>query len=298
MAIRAGLTQIQAMTEPLRLDRAVFTVSGPEAGPFLQNLMTAEMDALAQAPAVYAGLLSPQGKVLADFILWRRGEAVLVDVAAKRAEDLRRRLAMYRLRAKVEIGPIEPALGVFAGASAATQLSAPDPRLPGFGLRSIAPAEGAAPEDEPEAYKFARIAAGVPEPAHDAASEEVFALEALFEELNGVGFHKGCFVGQENVSRMKRRATTRRKFCRVAFNGLAPEYGALITAGAAELGEVRSTAGARAIALLRLDRAAEAIALGKTMLAGGKEMTLDPPNWMIMPDYEAKAAAPPASSGE
>lgn len=292
------MTQIQAMTEPVRLDRAVFAVSGPEATAFLQNLVTADLDALAHAPVVYAGLLSPQGKLIADFMLWRRGETILIDVAAKRVDDLRRRLTMYRLRAKVEVGAAEAGLGVFAGAADGASLAAPDPRLPAFGARSIAPAEGAPPSDEPEAYKIARIAAGLPEPAHDAASEEVFALEALFEELNGVGFQKGCFVGQENVSRMKRRATTRRKFCRVAFNGPAPAYGSPITAGPAELGEVRSASGARAIALLRLDRAAEAIAKGQALLAGGKEMTLDPPDWMIMPDYESKAATPPASPGE
>jgi folate-binding protein YgfZ len=286
------------MTEPVRLDRALFVVSGPEAGSFLQNLVTADMDALAGATAIYAGLLSPQGKLIADFILWRHGEAFLVDVAAKRAEDLRRRLTMYRLRAKVEVAPIEAALGVFAGPLDAAILSAPDPRLPSFGLRSIAPVASAASADEPAAYKALRIAAGLPEPAHDAAAEEVFTLEALFEELNGVGFQKGCFVGQENVSRMKRRATTRRKFCRVAFDGPAPPYGSLITAGAAELGEVRSASGDLAIALLRLDRAAEAIAKGQALTAGGREMTLDPPDWMIMPDYEAQTAGPPASSGE
>lgn len=286
------------MTEAVRLDRAIFAVSGPETAAFLQNLVTADLDALAQAPAIYAGLLSPQGKLIADFMLWRRGEAILVDVAAKRVDDLRRRLTMYRLRAKVEVGAIEPGLGVYAGLLPVADASAPDPRLPTFGVRSIGPAEGAPPSEEPEAYRAARIAAGLPEAAHDAASEEVFALEALFEELNGVGFHKGCFVGQENVSRMKRRATTRRKLCRVAFNGPAPPYGALITAGPAELGEVRSGSGERAIALLRLDRAAEAIAKGQALTAGRREMTLDPPDWMIMPDYEAKTAAPPTSPGE
>jgi tRNA-modifying protein YgfZ len=298
MAIRLGLTQVQAMTEPLRLDRALFAVSGPETGPFLQNLVTADMDALASVPAIYGGLLTPQGKLIADFILWRRGEAVLVDVAAKRADDLRRRLTLYRLRAKVEIGPIEAELGVFAGAHQSASLSAPDPRLPALGLRSIAPAEIAAPIEEPEPYKAARVAAGLPEPTHDAANEEVFALEALFEELNGVGFQKGCFVGQENVSRMKRRATTRRKFCRVAFDGAAPAYGGLITAGMAELGEVRSASGDRAISLLRLDRASEAVARGQVLMAGGREMTLDPPDWMIMPDHDAKTAAAPGTPGE
>ncbi|MES1158537.1 MAG: folate-binding protein, partial [Terricaulis silvestris] len=208
----------------------------------------------------------------------------LVDVHARAADALRAKLTLYRLRAKVEIGPIEARLGVFAGdVAGGAILSAADPRLPEAGLRAIALAEGAAPEAEPEAYRARRIEAGLPDLAHDAAPEEVFALEALFEELNGVDFQKGCFVGQENVSRMKRRATTRKKFCPVTFEGAAPPVGTAVTAGGAEIGGVRSGIEGRAIALLRLDRAHEALEKGEALLAGGKVLHLAAPSWLIMP---------------
>jgi folate-binding protein YgfZ len=272
------------MTEPLRLDRALFAVRGPDTTDFLQNLVTNDVSLLARQAAIYAGILSPQGKVTTDFMLWRTDEGVLVDVHAGAADALRARLTLYRLRAKVEIGPIEAGLGVFAGdITGGAILSAADPRRSEAGLRAIAPAEGAPPQAEPEAYRVRRIEAGLPDLAHDAAPEEVFALEALFEELNGVDFQKGCFVGQENVSRMKRRATTRKKFCPVAFDGAAPPFGTPITASAAEIGWVRSGIEGRALALVRLDRAQEALEKGESLFAGGKALHLAAPSWLIMP---------------
>ena len=272
------------MTEPLRLDRALFAVSGPDTTEFLQNLVTNDVSLLARQAVIYAGILSPQGKVTADFMLWRADDGVLVDVHARAADALRAKLTLYRLRAKVEIGPIEAGLGVFASdLTGGAILSAADPRRPEAGLRAIGPAQGAAPQAEPEAYRAHRIEAGLPDLAHDAAPEEVFALEALFEELNGVDFQKGCFVGQENVSRMKRRATTRKKFCPVTFEGAAPPVGTAVTAGGAEIGGVRSGIEGRAIALLRLDRAHEALEKGEALLAGGKVLHLAAPSWLIMP---------------
>ncbi|MES1202836.1 MAG: folate-binding protein [Pseudomonadota bacterium] len=272
------------MTEPLRLDRALFTISGPDTTEFLQNLVTNDVTLLVRQPVVYAGILSPQGKVTADFILWRTDEGVLVDVHARAADALRAKLTLYRLRAKVEIGPIEAGLGVFAGdLTGAAILSAADPRRPEAGLRAIRLAQGAAPQAEPEAYRARRIEAGLPNLAHDAAPEEVFALEALFEELNGVDFQKGCFVGQENVSRMKRRATTRKKFCPVTFEGAAPPFGTAITVDNAEIGWVRSGIEGRAIALMRLDRAQETLEKGCMLLAEGKVLHLAAPSWLIMP---------------
>ncbi|UPT64352.1 MAG: hypothetical protein M0D54_07415 [Hyphomonadaceae bacterium JAD_PAG50586_4] len=134
--------------------------------------------------------------------------------------------------------------------------------------------------DGAAAFKAKRIALGVPDLARDAGADEVFALEALLDELNGVAFNKGCFVGQENVSRMKRRATTRKKFCAIVFEGKAPAFGTPVLAGAAELGSVRTGADGRALALLRLDRA---LAAEAPLTAGGKEIRLDPPDWLLLP---------------
>jgi folate-binding protein YgfZ len=233
---------------------------------------------------IYAGLLTPQGKVAADFFLWRTDDGVMIDANARAAEGLRAKMMLYRLRAKVEVGPLEAGLGVFAGDTATSAiLSAIDPRRPELGLRAIALAEGPPPQDEPPASRARRLHAGLPDLAHDATADEVFALEGLFEELNGVDFQKGCFVGQENVSRMKRRATTRKKFCPISFDGEAPPFGAVVTAGAAEIGSVRTGVEGRAIALLRLDRAQEALDKGETLSAGGKSLRLDAPSWLIAP---------------
>ncbi len=269
---------------PLRLDRVLLPVSGPDAEAFLQNLITQDIALLAHAPALYAGLLTPQGKVFADFVLWRREGGFGIDVAVARAAGLRQKLMMYRLRANVTIGPAEEGLGIYADSEGVE-----DPRLPALPRRRLAPADGPPPEAEPEAYRRARLAAGAPDLVADAAPEEVFALEALFEELNGAGFQKGCFVGQENVSRMKRRATTRRKFCPVAFEGPAPAFGAAVTAGPAELGEIRTGMAGRALALLRVDRAQEAITAGIALTAEGRPVRLAPPPWLLLPGGEREA---------
>ncbi len=279
------------MPDVFRLDRALIRISGEDTFPFLNNLLTQNIDRLRTERVVYAGLLSPQGKVLIDMFVWADsddvGDGVLLECARPAAADLVRRLNMYTLRANIGVDDITGAFDVlyaptpFPGADA-------DPRLPALGWREVSPedpqpgryADGAAH------YAAQCIALGVPDLSIDAGPEEVFAGEALFEELNGVDFQKGCFVGQENVSRMKRRATTRKKFCRIAFDGPPPNYGASIRAGEAELGSVRSAAGRSAIALLRLDRALVAIEAGQKLTADGQDIRLDPPDWLSLPQRE------------
>lgn len=266
-----------AMTAPARLDRSLIRVSGPEARKFLNNVLTQELDRLDSAPVVYAALLTPQGKVLADMFVWAEPEGVLLDVDPARGEDLMRRLSMYKLRANATLEDVSFEHDVLVSDSAFDG-AAPDPRMPALGWRKIAP-KGAATTNHAE-YDARRLALGVPDLARDCGPDEVFALEALLEELNGVDFQKGCFVGQENVSRMKRRATTRKKFCPIMFDGAPPAPGTPVLAGAAELGTVRSGAEGRAMALLRLDRALEAHAL---LTADGKDVRLDPPDWLLLP---------------
>ena len=271
------------MSAPARLDRSLIRVSGPDARAFLQNVLTQNLDGLDAAGVLYGALLSPQGKVLADMMLWAelRG-GVLIDADPTRGADLMRRLSMYKLRADAKLDDVSGAYAVlvsperFEGART-------DPRFPdsALGWRAIAAADGT--ENGAAAYEARRIALGVPDLARDAGPDEVFALEALLEELNGVDFQKGCFVGQENVSRMKRRATTRKKFCPMVFEGPALAPGTPVMAGAAELGSVRSGMEGRAIALLRLDRAVSSTA---PLTADGRPVRLDPPPWLILPQRE------------
>lgn len=265
------------MLEPIRLARCLIRVSGADAFTFLDNVLTQNVERLRREPIIYAGLLTPQGKVIADMFVWARGDELVIEADPARGGELLRRLSMYKLRAAVTLEDISERASILVGGAGAV----PDPRLPALGARALT--DPSSPSADASAYDRHRIALGVPDLAADAAPEEVFAGEALFEELNGVDFQKGCFVGQENVSRMKRRATTRRKFCPVAFEGAPPAYGAAIMAGAADIGAVRSGVAGRALTLLRLDRAAEAAEKGQALTAEGRSMRLDPPEWLILP---------------
>lgn len=278
--------QVDAMTAPARLDRSLISVSGPDARGFLQNLLTQDLDVLDAGAVAYAALLSPQGKVNADMFVWARDNRVLLDVEPGRAADLLRRLTMYKLRANVTVQDISVTYAVIFG-DAPIDGGAVDPRLGELGWRGVVASDHAAALHHGALeYDRRRVAFGVPDLASDAQAEEVFAGEALLEELNGVAFDKGCFVGQENVSRMKRRATTRKKFCPIVFEGEAPAFGTPIKAGDAEIGTVRTGVNGRAIALLRLDRALEAAAAGTPLAADHRDIRLDPPPWLILPQRE------------
>lgn len=266
----------------LRTPRATLRLSGPDARGFLDSLVTQDLTRRAPEAAVYAGLLSPQGKVSADFLVWTLGDDLALDVDPALAEPLRRKLTLYRLRAAVEIASAGLAVERWRGEAPPPDAAgaAPDPRLPGLGWRRLVPQDDSSPTDD--FWLEDRVRLGAPDLAADAQAEEVFALEALFEELNGVAFDKGCFVGQENVSRMKRRATTRRKFCPLALQAPAAP-GAAVRAGAAEIGTVRAVSGLRALALLRLDRAFEALDAGDALSVAGAPAALDPPAWLRLP---------------
>lgn len=268
------------MAAPVRLDRSIIRVSGGDAVGFLNNVLTQDVALLGEAGVQYAALLSPQGKVVADMLLWADGEErIVLDADPSRGSELLRRLRLYKLRAQVAIDDVSAELSILWSARSFEGARA-DPRLPdgALGWRRLAPSVGA--QDGAAGYNAHRLSLGVPDLAQDAAPEEVFALEALLEELRGVDFQKGCFVGQENVSRMKRRATTRRKFCALRFEGEAPPPGTPILAGEIEVGALRSGGPGRAIALLRLDRA---LAADAALTAAGRPVRLAPPPWLLLP---------------
>lgn len=276
------------MTGPYRLDRSVIQVSGPDLDSFLQKLLT-QNAVLETGQARYGALLTPQGKVVADMILWGVGHAVLIDIDPARADALKRLLSLYKLRSQVALVDLSADMTVIAGLEPFDGATA-DPRLPALGWRKIVSREIASSfRDGAAIYEAHRLALGVPELARDAAPEEVFALEALLEEMHGVDFQKGCFIGQENVSRMKRRATTRRKFCPITFTGEPPAHGTPVCAGEVELGTVRTGGRGRALALLRLDRTLAVLAAGRSLSAAGHEVHVDPPAWLLMPTRDARA---------
>jgi len=253
--------------EPAILDdRAVLAISGPQARDFLQGLVTNDIvNGLAPGTGLYTALLSPQGKILFDFIVTEGDGALLLDVAREARDALLKKLKMYKLRTKVEIEARDQ-LNVYVHlkghpdnrlvAYADRAVSFADPRLAALGLRSIgARAEMPANLAGPRAYHQDRLALGVPE-AQDFGFEKIFALDAGLAELNGVSFTKGCYIGQELTSRMKHRATSRKRILTVTATEPLPASGPVMRGGV-EIGELISTHGETAFALIRLDRLEE-----------------------------------------
>jgi folate-binding protein YgfZ len=250
--------------EPIHLeDRAILAVSGAEARPFLQGLVTNDLDRLKPGSGLYAALLSPQGKIAFDFLLAEGDGAILIDCARAARDALLKKLRLYRLRTQVTIEPRDP-LNVYLGLKghpdnrpasyAERAITFADPRHEGLGLRSIgAVAEMPRGLAGPATYHAARLTLGVPE-ADDFGFEKIFALDAGLEELRGVAFDKGCYVGQELTSRMKHRATARKRLFLVRAESPLPPIGTELSDGAQSLGEVVATYGNTGFALVRLDR--------------------------------------------
>jgi folate-binding protein YgfZ len=259
-------------------DRAIIALSGPDARELLQGLVTNDLKRLVPGKALYAALLSPQGKILFDFLVTEGEGALLIDVARESRDALLKKLKLYRLRAKVEIEARDQ-LGVFVNLQghpdnrptsyAQRAITFADPRLPDLGLRSIgARAEMPANLPGPHAWHQHRLALGVPE-GGDFGSEKVFALDAGLEELQGVSFTKGCYIGQELTSRMKHRATTRKRILTVTADTDLPRSGTL-SRGGTEIGEVLSAHGSTAFVLVRIDRLDETsgdVTLGEIKVA-------------------------------
>lgn len=258
------------MTKIARLDdRAVLRIEGPDARPYLQGLITNDIDALAEGKPIWAGLLSAQGKYLFDMILFAEGDSILVDVAAERADELMKRLNMYKLRKQVTIG--RAAQSVFAAWEG--ESDAPyDPRLPGLGRRWIAAdAETNATLDD---YDLHRVVVGVPDSA-DLIVDKLMWLEADAVELGGVSFTKGCYVGQENTARMHHRDKLRRRLLPVLLSG-PPGEDRTIRAGDREAGELRTWRGDRGIAYLRLEH----VEGGEALTLGGAPVIVEWPSWI------------------
>lgn len=258
------------MQPPLFLpSRTIISVSGADAEAFLNGIITASTAGLANDAFRYGALLTPQGKVIADMLLTRAGDAILLDCANIAAPALIRRLALMKLRAAVAIAErTDLGVSVFEGL--------PDPRDPRAPHRRIAPR--GAPAD-PAPYHAARIAAGLPEQGVDFAPEEVFPADINMDLMDGIDFRKGCFVGQEVASRMKRRGTARRRTLKVAFSG-AISAPAPIMAADFEIGLLTSFSGGAGLARVRIDRLAEARAAGQPVTACGVALTFDQPHWL------------------
>jgi tRNA-modifying protein YgfZ len=233
--------------------RGLVGVVGPEWRDFLQGLLSQDVETLRAGDLRFGALLTPQGKLLFDLFILGREDGCWLDVAADRRDALIQRLTIYKLRAKVEITPVDAAVWALWGGGE-TDWPA-DPRLAALGRRgygAAAPADATVSDEA--AYDAMRLALGVPDPAKDCPPETAYPIEANFDLLNGIDFQKGCFVGQETTSRMKRRGAIKSRMLPIDFEGPPPAFGAEVLAGSLRAGEVHFGSGGRAMALLRLDR--------------------------------------------
>ena len=287
-------------------DRGVLSIEGEDARTFLQGLISNDIDKVTPELAVYAALLTPQGKYLFDFMIAQQGERLLFETEASRLPTLIQRLTMYKLRAKADIADVSGDFAVVAltGEKSLTAFDLPekpgvatslddgivfvDPRLSALGARALLP-RGLATKTlearglkagKPEDYQALRYQLGVPEGSIDLAVDKSTLLESGFEELNGVDFDKGCFVGQELTARMKYRALVKKRMMPIHFDGASPAPGARIKADEREIGEIRSAGEGWGLALMRLDRLAEVTEQGKTLMAGDIAITPSKPDWV------------------
>jgi folate-binding protein YgfZ len=283
------------MEAALLPDRGVVKVAGDDARRFLHGLVTADVSALAPGQARFAALLTPQGKIIVDFIVTEAaaadGGGFFLDCPRALAPALVEKLTFYRLRAKIGIENLSDKLGVMAAwaGTGATEcgLLYPDPRLPALGLRCMLPPElavdaaaelGASLVDVSK-YELHRIALGVPRGGVDFAYGDAFPHETDMDQLGGVDFDKGCYIGQEVVSRIEHRGIARTRTVPVAFDGFAPEAGMPVMAGDRNVGTLGSSAAGRGLAMLRLDRVEDAVSHGTAITAGGVPLRIVKPDW-------------------
>jgi folate-binding protein YgfZ len=297
------------MQAALLSDRGIVKVSGADARRFLHGLLTADIETMTAATPRYAALLTPQGKIVADFIVVQTADGdapdFLLDCEQTLVGPLVARLNFYKLRAQVAVESLADTAGAFAlwddAASAARQPGPPwlaDPRLDALGWRAIAPpglaadmasAQGAALVDE-AAYEAHRIALGLPRGGCDFTYGDAFPHEADMDQFNGVDFDKGCFVGQEVVSRMQHRGTVRNRVVPVSLDGDAPAPGTPVVVGDKIIGAMGSATDGRGLALLRLDRVADAMGAGLSLFAGTASLHPVKPVWAKFPWPDAAKA--------
>jgi tRNA-modifying protein YgfZ len=295
------------MKAALLPERGIVKVAGDDAGKFLNGLLTTDIGKVSPQRATFAALLTPQGKIMVDMIVAEApaedGGGFFVDCPRALAPTLTDRLNFYKLRAKVRVEDLSEVLGVMAifdGAGTTEYgLCYADPRLPALGMRCMLPphlaAEAAADLGaalvEGKDYEAHRIALGAPRGGLDFNYNDAFPHEADMDQLGGIDFEKGCYVGQEVVSRVEHRGTARKRVVPVRFESFGPEAGVPVKAGEVEVGTMGSSTFGRGLAMLHLGRIGDALAAGTPIMSGGIALSPEKPAWARF-DWpgEAKAA--------
>jgi folate-binding protein YgfZ len=281
-------------------DRGAVKVGGEDARNFLNGLVTTDIDLIQPGLGRFGALLTPQGKIVADFLITEapsgHGGGFLIDCPRALAQGLADKLGFYKLRAKVTIENLSDSLGVLAAwdgdLAVKPDLTFADPRSEKLGWRILVPEELApkvanligADLVEGAAYEAHRIACGVPRGGIDFMYGDAFPHETNMDRLRGVDFDKGCYVGQEVVSRMQHRGTARTRIVRLILDDSPPEAGIAVVAGDKPLGTMGSSANGVGLALVRIDRVADALEAGVPLMAGGIAIRLaDPEDVRLAP---------------
>ena len=287
-------------------DRGVVSVSGDDAEKLLQGFLTNDMRLLADRSAIYSALCTPQGKILFDLFVVKTPTGFILETSRDQTTALVNRMEQFKLRAKADIKDVSSDYtvaaiwgGPYAPHGRGKQpIWFADPRLPEMGYRELVTigSDWALAGDEADSataddYHAHRIALGVPEGGKDYSFGDTFPHEALFDQLNGVSFKKGCFVGQEVVARMQYRTVVRKRIVPIVGESALPAPGAQIMAGSVEIGKLGSVEDGRGLALVRLDRAAEFKEKGVPLQVGTVPVHIELPSWVTF-SLEPKAAAP------
>ena len=260
-------------------DRGVISITGQDRTTFLQGLVSNDVMAASPGHAVWSALLSPQGKWLADFFIFASANALKLDCERAQIPMLIQRLSRYRLRMNVALEE-DPGAKVYVGWGAAPEVAgdiAPDPRLPDFAWRILAVTE--LPTNASAAdWDRHRLQAGLPDGSRDMEADKTVLLEAGFDELSGVSWSKGCYMGQELTARTKYRGLVKRRLIPVDIAGPVPPPGTPILRDGTEVGTMRSGADQIGLAVLRLD------SLNAPLNSGGATLTPRIPAWMNLPE--------------
>jgi folate-binding protein YgfZ len=265
------------MTAATLPSRHLIRIGGKDAGDFLHSLITTDVDSLPEGEARPGALLTPQGKILFDFILWRDGDGFLMETDESQRDGLMRRLTMYKLRAAVDISPAGEGVTVYWGDDAGRG-TVTDAAFAKAGV-ALSRAPGKAADGGEEAYQALRVASGIATSGADFALQDAFPHDVLLDRTDGLSFRKGCYVGQEVVSRMQHRGTARRRVTLVEADADLPTTGTEIIAGGKPVGALGSVAGKSGLAIVRIDRVADAVASGVPLMAGNVEVRITLPAW-------------------
>ncbi|MND48587.1 tRNA-modifying protein YgfZ [compost metagenome] len=266
------------MTKAYLPTRSLIRISGKDAQDFLHSLITTDIEGLPDKEARPGALLTPQGKILFDFVIWRDGEGFVVETDAAQRDALMKRLMMYKLRAAVDLAALpEDGVTLFWDEEV-DQGAVVDSAFAKAGI-ALSRTPGQHDDGSAEAYQALRITAGLVVSGEDYALQDAFPHDILLDKNGGLSFRKGCYVGQEVVSRMQHRGTARRRVAHVTADAALPAAGTEITANGKPVGTLGSVSDTNGLAIVRIDRVGDAVANGVPLLAGDVPVTIELPAW-------------------